>query len=115
MLGIDLEQALPRIDGLGAVLDLVGVQKAELLQRVGDFEVDLPLDVRGQKGLHAPVELLVDGGPQACARLVCRFAMDLAIRKAREAALADPEGKALGSTLGKPVVWLKPVKSKTHG
>jgi indolepyruvate ferredoxin oxidoreductase beta subunit len=38
-----------------------------------------------------------------------------AIRKAREAALADPEGKALGSTLGKPVVWLKPVKSKAHG
>ncbi|HEX2198018.1 MAG TPA: DUF6537 domain-containing protein [Burkholderiales bacterium] len=32
-----------------------------------------------------------------------------AIRKAREAALADPEGKALGSALGKPVVWLKPV------
>jgi indolepyruvate ferredoxin oxidoreductase, beta subunit len=34
-----------------------------------------------------------------------------AIRRAREAALADPEGKALGSTLGKPVVWMKPVKS----
>jgi indolepyruvate ferredoxin oxidoreductase beta subunit len=32
-----------------------------------------------------------------------------AIRKAREAALADPEGKALGASLGKPVVWLKPV------
>ena len=32
-----------------------------------------------------------------------------AIRRAREAALADPEGKALGSALGKPVVWLKPV------
>jgi indolepyruvate ferredoxin oxidoreductase beta subunit len=32
-----------------------------------------------------------------------------AIRQAREAALADPEGKALGKTLGKPVVWLKPV------
>ena len=32
-----------------------------------------------------------------------------AIRKAREAALADPEGQALGKTLGKPVVWLKPV------
>src|SRR5262249_36608651 len=31
-----------------------------------------------------------------------------AIRRAREAALADPEGKALGQTLGKPVVWLKP-------
>jgi indolepyruvate ferredoxin oxidoreductase beta subunit len=37
-----------------------------------------------------------------------------AIRKAREAALADPEGQALGKTLGKPVIWMKPVKS-THG
>ena len=32
-----------------------------------------------------------------------------AIRRAREAALADPESKALGQALGKPVVWLKPV------
>jgi len=32
-----------------------------------------------------------------------------AIRKAREAALADPEGKALGGALGRPVTWLKPV------
>jgi indolepyruvate ferredoxin oxidoreductase beta subunit len=34
-----------------------------------------------------------------------------AIRKAREAALADPEGKALGGALGKPVTWLKPIRS----
>ena len=34
-----------------------------------------------------------------------------AIRKSREAALADPEGKALGGALGKPVTWLKAVKS----
>ncbi len=33
-----------------------------------------------------------------------------AIRKARKAALADPEGKALGGALGKPVTWLKPVR-----
>ena len=33
-----------------------------------------------------------------------------AIRKAREAALADPEGKALGGALGRPVTWLKPVR-----
>jgi len=33
-----------------------------------------------------------------------------AIRKAREAALADPEGKALGGALGKPVTWLKQVR-----
>ena len=32
-----------------------------------------------------------------------------AIRKAREAALADPQGKALGSALGKPVTWLKQI------
>ncbi|TAN48951.1 MAG: hypothetical protein EPN19_15220 [Betaproteobacteria bacterium] len=29
-----------------------------------------------------------------------------AIRRAREAALADPEGKALQQDLGRPVVWL---------
>ncbi len=34
-----------------------------------------------------------------------------AIRKAREAALTDPEGKALGGALGKPVTWLKAVKA----
>jgi indolepyruvate ferredoxin oxidoreductase, beta subunit len=34
-----------------------------------------------------------------------------AIRKARDAALADPEGKALGGALGKPVTWLKAVKT----
>ena len=34
-----------------------------------------------------------------------------AIAKAREAALADPEGKALGDALGKPVTWLKAVKN----
>jgi len=32
-----------------------------------------------------------------------------AIAKARDAALADPEGKALGGALGKPVTWLKTV------
>ena len=31
-----------------------------------------------------------------------------AIRRAREAALADPESKALSRELGKPVIWLKP-------
>ncbi len=32
-----------------------------------------------------------------------------AIAKARGAALAEPEGKTLGGTLGRPVTWLKPV------
>jgi indolepyruvate ferredoxin oxidoreductase beta subunit len=35
-----------------------------------------------------------------------------AIRKARDAALADPEGKALGQSLGKPVVWMRPAQIK---
>jgi indolepyruvate ferredoxin oxidoreductase beta subunit len=61
---------------------------------------------RGQANFLAILDALVenpatsDAGEQA-----------KAIRKAREAALADPEGKALGGALGKPVTWLKPVKS----
>jgi indolepyruvate ferredoxin oxidoreductase beta subunit len=65
---------------------------------------------RGKANFLAILDALVENPPTADAREQAG-----AIRKAREAALADPEGKALGSTLGKPVVWLKPVKSKTHG
>ena len=35
-----------------------------------------------------------------------------AIRKAREAALADPEQKALEKTLGRPVTWLRAEKTR---
>jgi indolepyruvate ferredoxin oxidoreductase beta subunit len=59
---------------------------------------------RGKANFLAIVDALVEN--PATADLHEQAA---AIRKAREAALADPEGKALGSTLGKPVVWLKPV------
>lgn len=55
---------------------------------------------RGRGNFLAIVDALVENAPIEQGR---------AIRKAREAALADPEGKALGATLGKPVVWLKPV------
>ena len=65
---------------------------------------------RGKANFLAIVDALVENPPTADAR-----EQAAAIRKAREAALADPEGKALGASLGKPVVWLKPVKSKTHG
>ncbi len=58
---------------------------------------------RGKAGFLAILEALVENPATADAR-----EQAAAIRKAREAALADPEGKALGSTLGKPVVWLKP-------
>jgi indolepyruvate ferredoxin oxidoreductase, beta subunit len=59
---------------------------------------------RGKANFLAIVDALVEN--PATASVAEQAA---AIRKAREAALADPEGKALGASLGKPVVWLKPV------
>ena len=59
---------------------------------------------RGKANFLAIVDALVENPATASAA-----EQAAAIRKAREAALADPEGKALGAALGKPVVWLKPV------
>jgi indolepyruvate ferredoxin oxidoreductase beta subunit len=59
---------------------------------------------RGKANFRAIVDALVENPATATAR-----EQAAAIRKAREAALADPEGKHLGQALGKPVVWLKPV------
>ena len=61
---------------------------------------------RGKGNFLAIVDALVENPPTTDVR-----EQAAAIRKAREAALADPEGKALGANLGKPVTWLKPVKS----
>jgi indolepyruvate ferredoxin oxidoreductase, beta subunit len=65
---------------------------------------------RGKGNFLAILDALVENPPTADPR-----EQAAAIRKAREAALADPEGQALGKTLGKPVVWLKPVKSANTG
>jgi len=65
---------------------------------------------RGKGNFLAIVDALVENPATADAR-----EQAAAIRKAREAALADPEGQALGKTLGKPVVWMKPVKSTVSG
>src|SRR5687768_5881168 len=59
---------------------------------------------RGKANFLAIVDALVENPATADPR-----EQAAAIRNAREAALADPEGQALGKTLGKPVVWLKPV------
>ncbi|HXR57746.1 MAG TPA: indolepyruvate oxidoreductase subunit beta family protein [Burkholderiales bacterium] len=59
---------------------------------------------RGKGNFLAIMDALVDHPPTADPGEQAK-----AIRKAREAALADPEGKALGGALGKPVTWLKPV------
>jgi indolepyruvate ferredoxin oxidoreductase beta subunit len=65
---------------------------------------------RGKSNFLAIVDALVENPATVDAR-----EQAAAIRKAREAALADPEGQALGKTLGKPVVWMKPVKSVVSG
>jgi indolepyruvate ferredoxin oxidoreductase beta subunit len=59
---------------------------------------------RGKGNFLALMDALVENPPTADPR-----AQAQAIRKAREAALADPEGQALEKQLGRPVVWLKPV------
>jgi indolepyruvate ferredoxin oxidoreductase, beta subunit len=59
---------------------------------------------RGKASFLAILDTLVDDPSAGLPRKQAA-----ALRKAREAALADPEGQALGSALGKPVVWLKPV------
>jgi len=61
---------------------------------------------RGTGNFPALADALIENPPTADPREQAQ-----AIHRAREAALADPEGKALGTTLGKPVVWMKPVKS----
>jgi indolepyruvate ferredoxin oxidoreductase, beta subunit len=61
---------------------------------------------RGKANFLAILDALVENPATSDAAEQAR-----AIRKAREAALADPEGKALGGALGKPVTWLKAVKS----
>jgi len=59
---------------------------------------------RGKANFLAIFDALVDNPPTGEAR-----EQAAAIRRAREAALADPEAKALSQQLGKPVTWLKPV------
>ncbi len=61
---------------------------------------------RGKANFLAIRDALVENPASADPREQAR-----ALRQAREAALADPEGQALGRALGKPVVWLKPVSS----
>ena len=59
---------------------------------------------RGKGNFLALLDALVENPPTSDPRTQAE-----AIRKAREAALADPEGQALEKQLGKPVIWLKPV------
>jgi len=60
---------------------------------------------RGRANFLAILDALVENPPSAEPLEQAK-----AIRKAREAALADPEGKALGGALGRPVTWLKPIR-----
>jgi indolepyruvate ferredoxin oxidoreductase beta subunit len=81
-----------------AVLALEVAECARLIKGYGETHR------RGKANFLAIVDALIQNPATSSPR-----EQAAAIRKAREAALADPEGKALGSALGKPVVWLKPV------
>src|SRR5687768_16500551 len=81
-----------------AVLALEVAECARLIKGYGETHR------RGKANFLAIVDALIQNPATSSPR-----EQAAAIRKAREAALADPEGKALGTALGKPVVWLKPV------
>jgi len=61
---------------------------------------------RGRSSFLAILDALVENPATADPA-----AQAASIRRARTAALADPEQKALAKTLGRPVTWLKAVKS----
>jgi indolepyruvate ferredoxin oxidoreductase beta subunit len=87
-----------------AKLALEVAECARLIKGYGDTHR------RGKANFLAIVDALVENPATAIPA-----EQAAAIRKAREAALADPEGKALGVSLGKPVVWLKPVSKTAAG
>lgn len=60
--------------GLGKLPGLIAAARA------GQLDVDPTIEILRERAATA----LVDGGPRASGRLVCRFAMDVAIDKARE-------------------------------
>ena len=62
---------------------------------------------RGKSNFLAILDALVENPATTDAA-----AQGAAIRKAREAALADPEQKALETTLGRPVTWLRTEKTR---
>jgi len=62
---------------------------------------------RGRASFLSIMDALVDNPPMAEAT-----AQAAALRRAREAALADPEQKALAGALGRPVTWLRAEKSR---
>jgi indolepyruvate ferredoxin oxidoreductase, beta subunit len=86
--------------GRDATLALEVAECARLVKGYGETHR------RGKGNFLAILDALVENPATADPREQAR-----AIRRAREAALADPEAKALGKELGRPVVWMKPVSS----
>ena len=84
--------------GRDAALALEVAECARLVKGYGETHR------RGKGNFLAIMDALVENPPSADPRQQAA-----AIRKARDAALADPEGQALEKQLGKPVVWFKPV------
>ena len=92
-----VRDAAPR----GTALALEIVACAGLLKGYGETHR------RGRANFLAILDALVENPPTADPA-----AQAAAIRKAREAALADPEQKALEKSLGRPVTWLRAEKTR---
>ena len=80
-----------------ATLALEVAECAGLIKGYGDTHR------RGRANFLAIMDALVEHPPTSSPEEQAR-----SIRRSREAALADPEGKAIGKALGRPVVWMKP-------
>jgi indolepyruvate ferredoxin oxidoreductase beta subunit len=94
---VAVRDAAPRSTGLA----LEVVECAALLKGYGETLR------RGRSNFLAILDALVENPATADPS-----AQANAIRKAREAALADPEQKALAKTLGRPVTWLRAEKTR---
>ena len=94
---VAVRDAAPRSTGLA----LEVVECAGLLKGYGETHR------RGRSNFLAILDALVENPATADPA-----AQATAIRKAREAALADPEQKALAKSLGRPVTWLRAEKTR---
>jgi indolepyruvate ferredoxin oxidoreductase, beta subunit len=92
-----VRDAAPR----GTALALEVVECAGLLKGYGETHR------RGRSNFLAILDALVENPATTDAA-----AQAAAIRKAREAALADPEQKALETALGRPVTWMRAEKTR---
>jgi LDH2 family malate/lactate/ureidoglycolate dehydrogenase len=91
LLDINLDKSIQgdHARGLGKVPDIIAAARA------GRLDLNPSIRVLRQR----PAAAVVDGGPRGSGRLVCRYAMNLAVEKARTAGVAMVAARASGEIL----------------